>query len=77
MSNEYITKRCYSDNKPLSIPTEVFDEGGFIRQKYKGRVLTESIPQGVQVGEIVFYCSDNCRDECLGPRPKKLEKSSE
>lgn len=70
---DYMTRTCFADGGLIQIPKRVFDSEGFIRQECKGRVIEDSIPKGVYVGECVMFCSFECRDRYLGPIPKPKE----
>jgi hypothetical protein len=71
---DYVSRTCFADGRMISIPKRVFGSNGFIAQEHKGRVISDSIPEGVYVGECVFFCSSKCRDEYLGPKPKETDK---
>jgi len=68
---EYASVRCFYDrNHQISVPSEVFDDLGYIKSEYKGKILSN----GVYVGHVGIYCSIKCRDDFCGPKPEHNEK---
>ena len=64
--------RCFYDRNhpPISVSSEVFDDLGYIKSEYKGKILSN----GVYVGHVGIYCSIKCRDDFCGPRQEKDEE---
>ena len=64
--------RCFYDRNhpPISVSSEVFDDLGYIKSEYKGKILSN----GVYVGHVGIYCFIKCRDDFCGPKPEHNEK---